>query len=145
MFTLTDSISGWTNQFGNSQGAFLPQVGIATETAHRESPEWLKCIDELLKIWSDPSALGDTPPNQKAIDAGLSWIAYLRKRCPTAPPTCIIPEPGGGLIIDRRDTLADGRESIYELTFYNDGRAEMTVYVDGRVEILSDIAPNPGT
>ncbi|MFM7160330.1 MAG: hypothetical protein ACKOGA_01860 [Planctomycetaceae bacterium] len=143
MLTRTDFLSGWRHQLDETPTPFLPQEGIATETTHGESPEWPKCIDELLKIRSDPSALGDTPPNRQAIDAALTWIAYLRKQFPTAPPTCIIPEPGGGLIIDRRDTLADGRESICELTFSNDGRAEMTVYLDGRVESLADIDPNP--
>jgi hypothetical protein len=145
MFPRIDSISAWSSQFAESPGPLLLQDGIATETARWESPEWLKCMDELLKIRSDASALGDTPPNQKAIDAGLRWIAYLKKQCPTAPPTCIISEPGGGLIIDRRDVLPDGRESICELTFYNDGRAKMTRYLDGRVENLLDIAANPAT
>jgi hypothetical protein len=145
MPTLTESIAGWWSRFGDLTGQFQPQVGIATETAPRESPEWDTCIDELRKIRSDASVLGDTPPNATAIDAGLRWIAYLRTHCPTAPPTCIIAEPGGGLIIDRRVVLSDGRESICELTFYNDGRAELTAYLNGRVESLMDISLNPET
>lgn len=143
MPTSTESIAGWWSRFDDFPGQYLSQAGIATEIAPRESPEWDNCIDQLLRIRTDASALGDTPPNSQAIDAGLRWIAYLRKQCPTDPPTYIIAEPGGGLIIDRRVVLPDGQESICELTFYNDGRAEFTAYLNGRVESLTDIPLNP--
>jgi hypothetical protein len=143
MSKLIESIAGWRNADGDVGRGLLPQDGIATETGVRESPEWARCIDELLRIRSDTSMLGDTAPSQVAIDAGLVWIAELRGRFPMEPPTCIIAEPGGGLIIDRRVVLPDGRESICELTFYNDGRAELTSYVAGRVEALFEIPRNP--
>ncbi len=145
MPTTSESISGWFSRFGDVVGPFLPQDGIATETQPRESPEWNICIDELLKVRTNASALGEVPPNPTAIDAGLRWLIYLQKQCPAAPPTCIIAEPGGGLIIDRRVVLEDGQESICELTFYNNGRAEFTVYLNGRVEDLEDIPLDPET
>jgi hypothetical protein len=143
MSTLTDSITSWGEDRLRSEDPFLGQDIIATEAQQRESPEWEVCIDALLRIWSDSSSLDEPQPNRSAIEAAISWTAFLRKRFPSDPPTCIIPEPDGGVIIERRVRMASGHEWLCELTFYNDERAERTDYYDGRVVQVAAIPRQP--
>ena len=67
-------------------------------------------------------------PNPDAVKSALSWLAVLRKQAP--PPTCIVPEPAGGIIVEWR---SGSRGLILELTFYNTGKAEWTEFVGGKV------------
>ena len=136
MTTLTENIASWEYDFLASESQFARQDSIATEAQQKESPAWEECIDALLKIWADPSTLGegfDSQPKRSAIEAAVAWIAVLRKRFPGDPPTCITPEPDGGIIVERRVQLADGHDCLCELTFYNNGTAERTDYFDGRI------------
>lgn len=116
---------------------------IATEVQQLVNPEWNVCIDALIKIWKDPSSLSDPKPNRTSIEAALKWTIFLKKRFPSAPPTCIIAEPNGGIIVERRITSANGQEFLWELTFYNDGSAERTDYLDGRVLRMISIPRDP--
>lgn len=145
MPTLIDNIASWNESYRFSESPFLRQDGIATETQQDVSPEWGDCIDALLGIWSNPSSIDTTQPNRSTIEAAFAWLAFLRKQFPSAPPTCIIPEPAGGLIIERRVNVANGHEFLCELTFYNDERAERTDYFDGRIVHMGPIPRNPNT
>lgn len=139
MPTLTDHIASWEEECLLPDTQFVGQDKIATEAQPLESPEWEICLDALLQIWSDSSPIGDPKPSRSAIAAAIAWVAFLRKRFPSAPPTCIVPEPDGGIIVERRATLPNGHECMCELTFYNDESAERTDYVDGRVVQMSSI------
>lgn len=143
MATLNDNIASWEEECLLPETQFQSQDTIATEAQLKESPEWERCVDALLGIWSDPSPLDAPQPNRSAIEAAIEWVAFLRKRFPSAPPTCIIPEPDGGIIVERRVDLDNGHECVCELTFYNDGRAERTDYHDGRVLQLAAIPWQP--
>ena len=63
----------------------------------------------------------------------MQWLQHLQQESPQQPPRSVIPEPGGGLIIDWQDQASDGVEIISELTLYNDRTAEGTHYANGRV------------
>jgi hypothetical protein len=54
-----------------------------------ESPAWVECINALRQIWTDSSTFSDPQPNRMAIEAAIAWVAYLRKRFPGDPPTCL--------------------------------------------------------
>lgn len=146
MMTLTENIASWEEDSLASESKFAGQDSIATEAQQKESPAWEECIDPLLKIWTDPSQLGegfDSLPKRCAIEAALSWLAVLRNRFPGDPPTCITPEPDGGIIVERRVQLADGHDCLCELTFYNNGEAERTDYFDGRILRMTSIPARP--
>jgi hypothetical protein len=142
MPTLTSDIASWDVDLLTPDIPFTPQDGIATE-AQREDPAWMDCVDALLKVWYESATPDDAQPNRGAIKAALSWVTFLRKRFPHDPPTCIIPEPAGGIIVERRITLADGRDCLCEFTFYNNGEAERTDYVDGRIKQMNSIPLRP--
>ena len=143
MPTLTDCIANWETDCLLPDTPFVGQDSIATEDQQTESPAWETCLNALLQVWSDSSSLAEPQPNRLAIAAAIDWIAFLRKRFPGAPPTCIIPEPGGGIIVERRVALPNGTECLCELTFYNDARAERTDYLNGRVSQMTSIPLNP--
>lgn len=115
----------------------IPAVSqeIATETRPTEDPDWEKCIDALLKLLRDkPEQVDDfVPPNQLTIWDALRFLQSYRQQNPFAPPTMIVPEPGGGLIIERRYTSTDGIKYIEEVTFYNDSPPEFTFYRNGKI------------
>ena len=106
---------------------------------------WGSSIDELLALLkrTPPHHAPDhDAPNQASIKAAITWLDRLRDRFPDAPPTMILPEPAGGLIIECRIRLDAGTECIFELTLYNDRRAEWTVYVDGKVMEMTPVPFN---
>lgn len=133
MRTLSDNIASWEAEYFRPEFTFVEQDAIATESQQEERPEWELCIDALLQTWSALASLDVPQPSRSAIEAAIAWVAFLRKRFPSEPPTCIIPEPDGGIIVERRVRLANGRECVCELTFYNNGLAERTDYYDGRI------------
>ena len=139
----TDKIASWEETGPVSDAPFVRLDSIDTEAQPSESPEWNKCLDALLQTLYAPSAIGDPPPNRSAIEAAIAWLNFLRKQAPWEPPTCIVPEPAGGVIVERRATLPDGREWVWELTFYNTANAERTDYVDGRVLQIVPIPQRP--
>lgn len=146
MPTLTDNIVTWEDD----RNAFEPSFGqdaIATETHQDESPVWSQCIDALLKVWPGPSSLGNCVeklPNRTAIENAITWIVFLKRLFPNYPPTCITPDPDGGIIVERRSQLPGGQEALCELTFLNDDTAERTDYLNGRVRQMTAIPPRPG-
>jgi hypothetical protein len=137
----TSNIASWEAEHLRSYFSFHGQNSIATEGQSQESPEWAACMDALLKIWTDAAGIPEPRPNRSAIEAAMEWIAYLREHFPSAPPTCIVPEPDGGVIIERRETWPS--DCVCELTFYNNGSAERTDYVQGRVVFLGAIPQHP--
>lgn len=143
MLIENENIASWEGE------CLLPPIelgepsGIATESQPVENPAWERCIDALLDVWSHPDRGIDPVPSRSAIEAAIAWLVFLRKRFPSVPPTRITPEPGGGIIVERRQTYADGRDAACELTFYNDGRAERTDYVNGRVRYMGSIPASP--
>lgn len=145
MMALIDHIASCAEDLRASDPPFMDQDSIATESQQAESPAWAECIDALLKVFSECSApdSGDPRPNHIATRAALAWIAYLRNQFPQEPPTYIVPEPDGGLIVERRVTLPTGEDLLCELTFYNDGRAERTDYVNGRIREMNPIPQLP--
>ncbi|MFO7904157.1 MAG: hypothetical protein ACQESR_20755 [Planctomycetota bacterium] len=140
-----DRIASSADDLGASDRPFTDQDSIATESQQAESPAWAECIDALLRVFSECSALDsdDPRPNHVATRAALAWIAYLRNQFPQEPPTYIVPEPDGGLIVERRVTLPTREDCLCELTFYNDGHAERTDYVNGRIREINPIPQHP--
>ena len=142
----TDGIATWEEDIRLSRNRFLESGGITTEAGPEESPAWDKIYNALLDMGvnsqSGASQDGDRP-NGTAISAALNWISLHRKLYPVAPPTCVIPEPSGGIIIERRKRCRDGRDCLHELTFYNNGSAESTIYVDGRIISMNPMPVNP--
>lgn len=140
---LTEHITSWEEECLLPETPYSSQDSIATESQQKESPEWEACVDALLRIWSDSSALDEPRPSWSTLEAAIAWIAFLKKRFPDAPPTCIVPEPDGGVIVERRMRLENGHECVCELTFYNDGRVERTDYYDGRILQMTPIPRQP--
>lgn len=121
---------------------------IATTTAHPPAPQWEHCLDAMIdehRRAARMTSRDEDAPSLEAIDAAMQWLVWLKQDFPHAPPTSVTPEPGGGLIIERRARQSDGHEVISELTLYNDGRAEMTYFVNGKVLEIIDVpfAPSP--
>lgn len=86
--------------------------------------EWEKCLDAL-------RGMADLQ-HRPSITAALLWLGSQRQQFPDDPPTCIIAEPDGGIIVERRVTTT-WHEHVYEMTFYDDGSREQTEYCDGRI------------
>jgi hypothetical protein len=146
MLTLPNKIASWEDDYLTSAQQFVSNDSIATEEQQPESPAWDDCIDALLKAWEEAPSLdddGDSRPNRTAIEAAIAWVAFLRKQSPTAPPTYIAPEPDGGIIVERRFQSPPGHDCLWELTFYNDGRAERTDYFNGRIRQMNSIPRQP--
>jgi hypothetical protein len=145
MATLTENFSSWEDDGHSSAQLFMRQNGIATEAHAVENSGWEESINALLDLKAqgqpgfEENAAG---PNDQAIETALCWLIFLRKRFPSAPPTCVIPEPAGGIIVERRASLPGGQDQLCELTFYNDGNAEQTDYLDGRIVRMVPI-PRP--
>ena len=142
----TEGIATWEEDIRLSGNRFLENGGITTEAEPGENPIWGKIDNALLDMGVNAqtdASQDDDRPNRLAISAALNWISFLRKQFPLAPPTCVIAEPSGGIIIERRERSRDGHDSLYELTFYNNGSAESTVYVDGRIVCMNPIPANP--
>jgi|GEM_PF-648582 len=142
MITSPSKSSTW-DETCRFEDDFSSQNGIATESQTFENPEWGKCIDALLKAWNEPCGLGETPPNKKAIRLAMEWAAELKKQFPAFPPTCIIPEPNGGIIMERQIRLKNGDKRLYELTFYNNDKAEWTSYLNGKVLKIVPVSKYP--
>ena len=116
--------------------------GIATESAPSPDPKWGHCIDALLdtlRALASEDEQEEDAPTHATVKAGLQWLQVLKSRFPGAPPTLVIPEPGGGLIIERRGHADAGEEVSVDITLYNDGRAENTVYRDGHVVHMAPV------
>lgn len=137
MKTFPESIaSTWGEVDNMSPWLLFERDSIATESHQEEFPAWQKSIDALLELWKEPSIAaegGDEPPSRLAIEATISWLIVLRTRFPIDPPTYVVAEPGGGIIVERRTISEGGYSRISELTFYNNGEVEFTVYLDGRI------------
>ena len=118
---------------------------IRLKEIEKEHPEWVKCIDAMLAklsfVLRHFDSLDDSP-NAVSITNALKWLQFLRVKFPYIPPTCIVPEPGGGIIIQRR-AVTFGRESIFEFTLYNNGTGEYCRYEEGKVVDLKDIPSIP--
>src|SRR5690606_37367977 len=100
-----------------------------------ESAEWPKCVDSLSAMLSSQTEADEdaAAPDRDAIVTAMRYLQALRRQYPNAPPTLIVPEPAGGIIVERRITSAEGDDVIVELTFYNDSTIESTVYRNGKV------------
>lgn len=144
MRTVTDNIASWEEACLSQEQQFTGQGSIATESELPESPAWKVCIDALLQLLMQSPTQGHDPlPTGDVIKAALSWLAFLKTRFPADPPTCIIREPSGGLIVERRVQLPNGNDCLCELTFYNDGNAERTDYFNGKIRQMVSIPPRP--
>lgn len=113
---------------------------IATTTASQRPPQWDNCLNALLGVRRDAARQQnrDTDaPSLEVLEAAMQWLVWLREFYPQLPPTSVIPEPAGGLIIERR-----APEIIYELTLYNDLRAEMTYYENNKVIDMIEVPFN---
>jgi len=146
MLALTENNAtrGWAETEDNATCGRAETDSIATELEQAESPLWEECMNALLDILHrfKSEATDNELPNPTAIHAALSWITFLRKEFPCQPPTYVVAEPGGGIIVERRARIT-GKDSLCELTFYNDGRAERTDYINGRVVEMLPIQQNP--
>lgn len=111
---------------------------ISTETQQTPSQKWSECLNVLLAAWKSSNIHDDESPNRKSLEHAMTWIHLLSKKYPSSPPTCIIPEPSGGIIVEQV-TEKNGNQYIVELTFYNSGSAEITYYVNGKVKKLEPI------
>jgi len=147
MIISTENIaSNWGQAGDEYQLRFSQQDGIATESQQEEHPAWEKSIDALLELWKHPASAGegyDAPPSRDAIEAAIDWLATLRKHFPEQPPTYIVAEPSGGIIVERRGKFADKYDCICQFTFYNNHKAERTDYIEGRVQKISPIPFRP--
>ena len=122
------------------------EESIATESQQDQSRVWNECIDALLRIWCDDEQPDDgtsVRPSRAAIEAALTWLSLLQRQFPTLPPTMIMAEPAGGIIIERRVQLANGDDMLSEFTFYNDMRAEGTFYRNGKIFSMAPIPLSP--
>ncbi len=111
----------------------------SSENAPALSPDWARCLDAV-KAMSSPSLRLEAPPNSRSIQLAVDWLSQLRWIYPNSPPTLVIAEPAGGIIVEQRGRLSDGTDQVTELTFYNHGDVEVTVYRNGRIESMKTIA-----
>lgn len=118
---------------------------IATEPAREVNPAWESCINALVDAWYLVDDGIVVPPNRAAISAACQWLIYLRSLYPSSPPSLIVREPNGGIIIQQRNRSIDGHEHLFELTLYNDGKAEVTQYIDGRIVTMRFVPTIPST
>ncbi len=139
----TNSIATW-NEANYDDSWSYDNHGIATETQPPEDPLWQQCLDAMLRLWeSHHHGVGesrdDARPNRSVIESALKWLVVWKRDLPDQPPTLIIREPGGGLIIERRELAGTDNEFVFELTLYNTHEAEITYYSRGRVVDMHDI------
>lgn len=144
MLALTDYTATCEADYSTHGSQYAETDSIATELEQAESPSWEDCTNALLDILHrfGSEVTDNELPNRTAIDAALRWITFFRKDFPHEPPTYVVAEPGGGIIVERRARIA-GEDRLCELTFYNDGHAERTDYLNGRVVRMISIPRNP--
>ena len=131
-----NSCEGWGDGLFSDGYDFQDQDSIATESHPTENPAWKTCIDCLLEAFlrsATVEADDDCSPSRIAVESALSFVARLKDQAPDLPPTCIIPDPNGGLIVERRTKRANGDDFICELAFSNDGTCEATSFLNGKV------------
>ncbi len=147
MTTFTSSaIASWSNDQPAYETTEMAHREIATEGMDNQSALWQKCFDALLYYYSHPSDVDDglfTPPNTCSVCNAMEWLKVWQINNPTLLPTRIGAEPSGGIIIERRETVSNGDEVIFELTTYNNGVIEITRYLNGRVVDMNTITPDP--
>jgi hypothetical protein len=116
---------------------------IATEPQQDAEAGWNRCIDALSSELANPVSDGLIAcPSPSAIFLAIEWIHYLRSENPLLPPTLIVREPSGGIIIERRWESGTS-EIISEITIYNDLTAEHTIYEMGRISQMEPINSRP--
>lgn len=81
----------------------------------------------------------DGAPNRTAYFNALRWLSKLRNRHPSAPPTTVIPEPAGGIILERRWTDMHGNRFVFEITSYNDGKSEYVLMRNEKILEMLEI------
>lgn len=104
-----------------------------------ESQKWEQCIDALLGTLSSEFDADEAPPSRSTILSTLIFLQKSRRVAPFEPPTCIITDPRGGLIVERLTEPAVGHSQLFQYTFLNDGTADLTIYNDGIVEDIYQI------
>jgi hypothetical protein len=151
--SLTDGrTSAWTGNELDTFGEDIESIATECGSATSDAQSWTESIDALLGVlldmWgqygrgNDGSIVDDEfTPTCDTIQAAIAWLAFLRRHVvPSLPPTCIIPEPGGGLIVEHRDQQ---RRCVWELSLYNEGTAEFTVYQNGKVKDIIEVRMFP--
>jgi hypothetical protein len=105
------------------------------ESRQGESAQWPECIDSLSAMLASRNGtdVDSTAPSREAITTAMRYLQALRRQYPQGPPTLIVPEPAGGIIVERRITSAEGDDVIVELMFSNDSAIESTLYRNGKV------------
>ena len=142
MLTHAGTIASWEEDRLFSEPQFSDQGSIATELHPQANSAWDDCVDALLKLlsvgpWHLEEQFGEAP-SRAAIKKSLSWLSRLKGQSPLAPPTCIVVDPEGGIIVERRDRDAAGRDRLRSITFKNDDSIEVVLFLDGRVaEIMT--------
>lgn len=136
---------------GNIASSFEPVVDIysrgTTEisTLHDSyelcwENEWDLVEKALLNGAREAAPAGDEGvPNHTAYRNALEWLSKLRKCDPSAPPTTVMPEPAGGILLERRWTDMYGNRFVVEITCYNDGKSEYVVMRNEKILEMIEI------
>lgn len=130
---------GLTQQHSVSESDEWQESGFEPERT--ENPVWAACIRslELAKATSASVPHSADAPSLWVFITALTWLAAIRDIRPNDPPTSVVREPTGGLIVEWRASDANGDELIEELTFYNDGTIEVTLYRNCKVVEMQTI------
>ncbi|MCG3129547.1 MAG: hypothetical protein FLDDKLPJ_00280 [Phycisphaerae bacterium] len=117
------------NEEPNETADALVSTEARQLSRHREA--WRQEIDRKLIEWGrDPSQFEDVdliPPTQEAIRVA-SRIALQMMDCGAAPPTAVVPDGDGGIVIERRTPT-----TVESIEVTREGAAEMVRLLDGRV------------
>lgn len=123
--------AGWEQA---NMPADAPQEGVSTEFNLQRHPAWDQSLHALMDELEAASLSADNDnPSRNAIISAGNILAGLREKTPFFPPTLIIKEPCGGIIIEWQITNPVGDKYLQELTVYNDCRVEIIVFKNGKV------------
>lgn len=119
----------------------LAEARIATEANRCAEAGWQNAIDSLLTLWKETGSdqKDESAPTQVSIERAITYLFRLRGLAPDSPPTLVVREPAGGIIIERCDEDPSYGQVIDEYTFYNDGKVEYTFYLNGKIVELVEL------
>lgn len=139
MIMTTTTQSNWLASDSNYTSTLPGNAGSSLTTSpDLLSPKWNEIYDGLILLWKNTPNRAQSDheePTRAAIQSALQIVLELKSRYPMLPPTGMMPDGSGGIILERRDG-----NILRSFTFYSDGLSVLDIFNDGRMLASYDFA-----